>query len=224
MNAEATPSPILKRPATKREQREASVERLLAAALRLFVSQGYRHTSVEQIADEAGLTKGAVYFYFKNKENLLLTLLDRVEEIVVDRMVELVSAAQPSATDKLVAFIHGQAALGVEAWESVLLLILMSLEFGGQDDPIERRTRAIYDRMYRTVEHILAFGRQRGEFRSDIGIKEQAAIVLAGHDGTFLEWYRRGKEFDGKELVRALRVASVAGVEVNRTSEGDIAT
>lgn len=217
------PTKVTPRPATKREQREASVENLLAAALRLFVSQGYRHTSVEQIAEEAGLTKGAVYFYFKNKENLLLTLLDRVEEIVVDRMVQRVSAAQPGATDKLIAFIHGQAALGVEAWESVLLLILMSLEFGGQDDPIEARTKAIYDRMYRTVEDILALGRKRGEFSQDLGIKEQAAIVVAGHDGTFLEWYRRGKEFDGEELVRALRVATVAGVVKQQESAEEIA-
>jgi AcrR family transcriptional regulator len=215
------PAQVTARPPTKREQREASVEKLLAAALHLFVSQGYRHTSVEQIADEAGLTKGAVYFYFKNKETLLLTLLDKVEEIVVERMVERVSAAQPNATDKLVAFIHGQAALGVEAWEWVLLLILMSLEFGGQDDPIAARTKVIYDRMYRTVEHILALGRQRGEFVDTIGIKEQAAVVVAGHDGTFLEWYRRSKEFDGEELVRALRVATVAGVVRHTRTEGD---
>lgn len=218
---------VTARPATKKEQREASVEGLLQAALGLFVSQGYRHTTVDQIASAAGLTKGAVYFYFRNKETLLAQLLDRVEEVVVDGMVTRVARAGPAATDKMIAFVHGQAALGVDAWEQVLLLILMSLEFAGQDHPIADRTRAIYDRMYRVLEDIIQAGRASGEFRADVRAKEQAAIVMAGHDGTFLEWYRRQKEFKGPELVRALRISTLGGLAAplatpaNAPIEGD---
>lgn len=214
---------VTPKPATKKEQREASVEGLLQAALGLFVSQGYRDTSVEQIAAAAGLTKGAVYFYFRNKEALLSRLLDRVEDVVVDGMIERVAATGPSATKQMVAFVHGQAALGVDAWEQVLLLILMSLEFAGQDHPIEARTRAIYARMYENVEAIIRRGRKSGEFRTDLRAKEQAAIVMAGHDGTFLEWYRRGQEFTGAELVRALRISTLGGLAAPHTSQsGDV--
>ena len=48
------------------------MELLLDAALRLFVSQGYRSTNLEQIAGVARLTKGAVYFYFRSKEAVLM--------------------------------------------------------------------------------------------------------------------------------------------------------
>ena len=65
------------RPATKREQRAASIEALLGEALTLFITQGYHATTVEEIAQAAGLTKGAVYFYFKSKANVLKALLDR---------------------------------------------------------------------------------------------------------------------------------------------------
>jgi AcrR family transcriptional regulator len=52
-----------RKPGNKKvEQRQASMELLLEAALRLFVSQGYRSTNLEQIAGAAQLTKGAVYF------------------------------------------------------------------------------------------------------------------------------------------------------------------
>ena len=102
------------RPATKKAQRAASTEKLLVAALRLFVSQGYRHTPVDEIAEAGGLTKGAVYFYFRSKETVLMTLLDRVEAVVVEPMVARVDAAGPAARDKFVAFIHGQAQLGVD--------------------------------------------------------------------------------------------------------------
>lgn len=212
------------RPATKAAQREASTEALLAAALALFVSRGYQHTSVEQIAARAGLTKGSVYFYFRSKSALLMALLDRVEDVVADAMQTRVSGAGAAsatgaaggggadARGKLVAFLHGQAMLGVEKWEHVLLLILMSLEYHGRGDEIEARLKAIYTRLYDTVEGIIGLGKSNGEFRADVATREQAAIVIAAHDGTFLEWYRRRAELDGTELVRALRVAMIGAL------------
>ncbi len=155
------------RPTTKKAQREASVEGLLAAARALFVSQGYRHTAVDEIAEAARLTKGAVYFYFRNKEALLSSLLDRVETVVVGRMTDRVAAAGPKAGDRLVAFMHGQAQLGVESAEDVLLLILMSLEFAGKGG-LEARIRGIYETLYKAIEAIISLGRRQGEFRADI--------------------------------------------------------
>ncbi len=200
------------RPATKKAQREASVEGLLMAARALFVSQGYRHTTVDEIAEAARLTKGAVYFYFRNKEALLAALLDRVETVVVGGMTDRVAAAGAGAADRLVAFMHGQAQLGVSSPEDVLLLILMSLEFAGTGGPTEARIRSIYDRLYKAIEGIIALGKRRGEFRADIRTREQAAIVMALHDGTFLEWYRRREALAGPELVRALRTSMLAGL------------
>ena len=199
-------------PQTKRAQREASVENLLGAALSLFVRQGYRHTSVEAIADTVGLTKGSVFFYFGAKANLLDRLLDRVEDVVVDDMEARVAAAGADARSRIVAFVHGQAMLGVSRWEYVLLLILMSLEFRGAGDAIEARIQSIYDRLYAAVEGIIEDGKTRGTFRTDINSREQAAIVMAGHDGTFLQWHRRRRDLDGEELVRALRTTTLAGL------------
>lgn len=204
---------VVTKPATKREQREASVENILGAALKLFVSQGFRHTTVDRIADTAALTKGAVYFYFENKNALLLTLLDRVEDIVVDDMLDRVAAAGDDPESRMVAFIHGQARLGVERAELVLLLVLMSLEFSGTGEATEKRIREIYGRLYGAVEDILEDGRASGAFRDDIGLAEQAAVVMAGHDGTFLEWYRRQRDLDGEGLVRALRHAMLGGLK-----------
>lgn len=199
-------------PLTKRAQREASVENLLGAALSLFVRQGYKHTSVEAIADAVGLTKGSVFFYFGTKAKLLDRLLDGVEEIVVNEMEARVAAAGEDPEARIVAFVHGQAMLGVERWEYVLLLILMSLEFRDAGDAIETRIAKIYDRLYAAIEAIIEDGKTRGVFRTDIKSREQAAIVMAGHDGTFLQWHRRGRDLDGEEIVRALRTFTLAGL------------
>ena len=54
---------------------------MLSAALKLFVSEGYENASIDEIAAQAGLTKGAVYFYFKGKLALLHALLDEALDL-----------------------------------------------------------------------------------------------------------------------------------------------
>ena len=61
----------------------------MKCALELFVTNGYRATTVDMIGNRAKLTKGAIYFHFKNKEEILLRLLDDAEAIVVNSAVAL---------------------------------------------------------------------------------------------------------------------------------------
>ena len=63
-----------KLPAEKRRHQ------LLQAAHSLFASKGYRESSTDDIARKAGLTKGAFYFHFKSKEEILLALMHRQTE------------------------------------------------------------------------------------------------------------------------------------------------
>ncbi len=61
---------------TTSSARERKRERILGAATELFVAQGYRRTSVEQIARTAGVAKGTIYLYFKTKADMLMGALD----------------------------------------------------------------------------------------------------------------------------------------------------
>ncbi len=63
---------IRQSPKLPAEQRR---EQLLDSARKLFTEKGYRGTSTEEIAANAGLTKGALYFHFKSKEDILLALV-----------------------------------------------------------------------------------------------------------------------------------------------------
>lgn len=200
----------------KREQRRASTERLLGSALRLFVSRGYRSTNLERIAGDARLSKGSVYFYFGAKEAVLVELLQRVEAIVVDEALRAAAAAGPSAADRLVAFLHHQAKLGVTHRDEVLLLILTSIEFGGHKGPASRLIARIYRRLYGFVERLIREGQASGALRTDLQAREAASIIMANHDGTFLEWYRRPGRLRGPELVRALREVVLSGVAKRR--------
>ena len=197
----------------KLQARQTSTQRLLDSALHLFVSKGYRSTNLEQIAGAAKLSKGTVFFYFGSKEAVLLELLKRVQAVVVDEALQAATHAGPGAADQIVAFLHHQAKLGVTHRDEVLLLILMSLEFGGHAGPVSREIARIYRRLYAFVEKVIRKGRASGELRSDLTTRELASIIMANHDGTFLEWYRRPGSLKGTALVRALREVVLSGVK-----------
>lgn len=200
---------------TKDEQRFASTERILACALELFVRHGYRATTVDLIAARAGLTKGAVYFYFKTKEAIMLRLLDDAEGAVVDPVVALMSegGAEADALDKMVRFLHHQSAAALSHPRHHLLLILTSIEFYGTNTRIEVRVRAIYRRLYASVEGFVHQGQAEGEVRTDLRSHELTAILMAVRDGTLIEWYRRPGELEGSDLTRAARVLLLDGLK-----------
>lgn len=62
--------------ATRQASKAATRERLLGEARRLFRERGYAATSLEQIADAAGVTKGAIYGHFSSKEHLLISAIE----------------------------------------------------------------------------------------------------------------------------------------------------
>ena len=193
------------RPATKREQRAASIDALLTKALTLFITQGYHATTVEEIAQAANLTKGAVYFYFKSKANVLKTLLDRTEELTVEPTLAAMKSAGNDPRDRLNAFVRSQSVIGAEKTEYMLLAILMSAEFNGSGDEIEKRLMELMARMDDALRDTVKVGQATGEFRKGIGANELASVIMATNKGCYVEWYMRGGDLDGHDFARAFR-------------------
>src|SRR3954451_10356344 len=68
-------------------------DELLTAALQVFARRGYREAGVDEIAAEAGYSKGALYWHFSGKEELLMALLEeRIDAPLRDRVALLASA------------------------------------------------------------------------------------------------------------------------------------
>src|SRR5947199_10322715 len=70
-------------------------DELLSAALRVFARRGYREAGVDEIAAEAGYSKGALYWHFSGKEELLTALLDERVDAPMRAMVALLESAPP---------------------------------------------------------------------------------------------------------------------------------
>src|SRR3954470_695903 len=71
--------------------------RLLAEATRLFARQGFDRTSVQEIVEAAGVTKGAMYHYFGSKDDLLHEIYGRVLREQTDRLEKVAASGAPAA-------------------------------------------------------------------------------------------------------------------------------
>lgn len=68
---------------------------LLDAAARVFAQRGFREASVDEVAAQAGFSKGAVYWHFETKDDLFFALLEERVDPPIEEMVELLHSAPP---------------------------------------------------------------------------------------------------------------------------------
>ncbi len=73
-----TDSPLPRRSMRRLREKENRYNTILKAAEELFARKGFNQTSIEEVADLAEVSTGAVYFYFKNKDDLLIKLMHEI--------------------------------------------------------------------------------------------------------------------------------------------------
>lgn len=89
-------------PKITEKQRDARRDQILTAAWKCFHARGIHATSMEQIIREAGLSAGAVYLYFKSKEELILSAITAQMTAVHDEVLPLVEKDQPETPSEFI--------------------------------------------------------------------------------------------------------------------------
>ncbi|MEU4335403.1 helix-turn-helix domain-containing protein [Micromonospora lupini] len=103
----------VKRPDKRAERSRRTREKVVEAARELFVAQGYGATSLQEVADRAGVAVQTVYFVFRNKRTLFKDVVDTsiagdTEPIAtMDREWFRAACAEPTAAGQLRAHVHG---------------------------------------------------------------------------------------------------------------------
>ena len=197
---------------SNQDRRQASTEAVCSAALELFVAQGYEYTSISQIAARAGLTKGAVYFYFKDKAELLERLLDDANQVSFRSIIDAMQLHAGSPKRQLVSFVNKTAAVGVEHREHMLLPVLMAVEFAGSAQPVARTVRQIYADWTAALESVVKEGQSTGDIEPSLDPSGTAIALVALVDGLLLQWHRLHQEIDGPRLARTARQMVMSAV------------
>jgi AcrR family transcriptional regulator len=180
---------------------------LMEAAARGLSRYGYGNLKLEQVAREAGYTRGALYHQFAGKEDLALAVLQWVDETwrsevgaLVDRETDPVAALRALARGHAVFCRRDVARVAMA----------LRLEFTGQDDPVGREVARVSETLVKRCTRLIQAGRRAGSIPPGPparavalalgGALEGAVIALAGQE-------------PHDELLAERAVAGVLGVQ-----------
>ena len=159
-------------------------ERILSAATKVFARKGFFATRVSEVAKAAGVADGTIYLYFKNKDDLLVSLFeDRVELLLATLSRELL--LRPTAQARLRCIIELQLGL-LEGERDLAEVITVNLR---QSPRLMKQYAAPKFGLYLdTIAAVIAEGQKAGAFRGDVSPNVVARAVFGALDGVTMTW------------------------------------
>jgi AcrR family transcriptional regulator len=170
---------------SREEQREETRRRLLDAARQTFVRRGYEASSVEEIAELAGYTRGAVYSNFRDKDELYVTVLESSMTAKLDEMRTRVDGIDdpPCRLDAL-------RDLFVNEREDDTPILYAELQLAAARHPeLRRKLRALFERHLENVGALICGSAEADEtfrvlFITMFAVIEGLALQLASGNAT----------------------------------------
>ena len=199
---------------TQAERSARTRRALLESAARGLSRYGYGNLVLEDVARDAGYTRGAIYHQFNDKEELALAVLAWIDEtwrLEVAEPAEL----EPDPVASLIALARGHAIYCRR--DVARVMMALRVEFGAQDHPVGREIKRVSQTLIERCARRINAGRRNGSIppgppaktvaRAFWGALEGAVIAVAGqapHD----------------ELLAAQTVAGVLGIDKPRRAAG----
>ncbi len=170
---------------------------ILDAALRVIAENGYHHARVSRIAQEAGVADGTIYLYFKNKEDLLVSLFrERMGEFIALVKEELGRWQDP--LDKL----RGLVATHFRYLESDRSLALVTQIQLRQPNPSLREAiSGPLKEYFRVIEELVAEGIAGGVFRPRIDVRVARNMIFGTMDEVVTCWVLSRRRYSLSEQV-----------------------
>ena len=149
---------------TRRRRKAERPQEILEAAFTEFSRNGYATTTLDQIAERAGVTKGTIYVYFDNKEHLFISMVREVTKTTLETVHGMFATHEGSTADLLRAqfsFIYQHIVEDRRRREVVRMLIAEAPRFPALTD-------RYYDEILRPCLELLKQAIQRGMDRGEI--------------------------------------------------------
>jgi AcrR family transcriptional regulator len=176
MPKQSASKPALVTARRRRREKDQRYQTILTAAERLFCDQGYAKTRIQEIATAAEVAVGTVYLYFRNKEDILVRLLDK---IAFEFRAFLGEGFRRGKTP-MERFQNAGRALSQDFWRlSRPHVIILFRESVGVSHDVQSRRRAIIERINEDTETaILEIMKEYG--RQDRFVADTVAMAIEG--------------------------------------------
>jgi TetR/AcrR family transcriptional regulator, cholesterol catabolism regulator len=176
---------------------ETRKEEVIRVAARLFAAKGYHATTLDEIAEEVGVTKPALYYYVTNKEDILRTIIGRMMEPMEE--VTKVGQSVLLPTEKMRKMIKILVKFAAERKETALIAFEQSKILPKRSrDAIRRREKEVEQ----AVEQTLKEGIEQGCFAVE-DVKMACFAILAVANWPY-RWYQNNGKMKPEKIADEL--------------------
>ncbi|GGH28958.1 TetR/AcrR family transcriptional regulator [Paenibacillus segetis] len=172
-------------------KRQEKYELILGAALKVIAENGFHGSQISKIAKEAGIADGTVYLYFKNKEDILVSLFQQRLGDLVSRFNSSIRETH-SAEEALrkICEIHF-----TELEQNVDLAYVTQIELRQSSFELRKAIGLSVKPYIQLIENILERGVQEKGFRPDLDIKLTRLLLFGGLDEVVTSWIISGRKY-----------------------------
>ncbi len=189
------------------DQRKAQI---LDAAMQVFARRGFHKARMDDIAREAGLSKGALYWYFRSKDAIIEALVEKFFQWEMRGLERLAADDARPVPERLRALAHNVAE-SLAFWGQALPLLHEFYALATRPGPVRNALQRYYGRYRTALSHMLAEGVRRGELRP-LDADLIATTMIAQLEGLMLLWAVAPETFDfhtqwlpmAEQLVRSI--------------------
>ena len=193
---------------TRSKLRRADARRteILEGALTAMRDHGLHRAGMRDIARAAGLSTGNLYYYFRNKQELVYACQDRA----LDRLLDVLASARerPDVPERLGALVEGHLFVVMAGGAS------LHLDLDDLPKPLFKKVVQKRDKYERGVRDLIAEGQRQGMVRA--GEPKLQAVALLGALNWVARWYRP-EEGDRDEIIHSFREQMLRGLLWHRT-------
>ena len=154
----------------KRLSKEKRREQIKGIALKLFIDNGYSKTTMDEIVQAVGISKGGMYHHFSNKEEIFLELLKDGNEYRKNLVVEYMRENSQSRNEKIVEMLLDKI-LDKNQYKDLYTVFLMEIQ---SNEKFKRLFKKIYDE---GIEDFIEFCKKEG-LEEDVSISNYEFTLL----------------------------------------------
>lgn len=181
-------------------------EELLSNAIQLFSRGGFRETSLQEIADELGITRPLFYYYFESKEDLLWRIIGHLGDTLLEQARPIAVAEEPPIRRLTLLFERHVGTL-LENVDAFRIYFAERNQLSGKRDLRLKRGERLYHEL---ITEVITEGQRLGEIRP--GDAHLATRLAMGTANSVLRWYTPAGAISPHDLMSATVEYMLAGL------------